>query len=216
VTDDQFHPTPDRLEAFVEGSLSEADRAVLESHLITCSRCQMEVEEWRALFGLLASLPQIEPAADFADRVMSRVRVRRPWTVRVAALITRLLPGTTTGWAVLTSLLALPVVIIGSVFAWIVSHPGVTPSMLLLFMRDRAWDAVLSLAGQAAGSLMETGIALWILQRAEDLIESGALSHVGIAAAVFGTLTIVSTWILYQNLFRTPTREARYVSSYSF
>src|SRR5690606_11403125 len=134
-----FHVTGVQTCAF-RSSLSEADRAVLESHLITCSRCQMEVEEWRALFGLLASLPQIEPAADFADRVMSRVRVRRPWTVRVAALITRLLPGTTTGWAVLTSLLALPVVIIGSVFAWIVSHPGVTPSMLLLFMRDRAWD----------------------------------------------------------------------------
>src|SRR5690606_39557442 len=59
-----FHVTGVQTCAF-RSSLSEADRAVLESHLITCSRCQMEVEEWRALFGLLASLPQIEPAADF-------------------------------------------------------------------------------------------------------------------------------------------------------
>lgn len=215
MTDGQFHPTPDRLEALAEGSLPDAERAVLESHLITCSRCQMEVEDWRALFGLLASLPQIEPASGFADRVMSRVRVRRPWTARVAALLSRLLPGTTAGWALLTSLLALPVVATGSVFAWIVSHPGVTPSMLLLFARDRAFEAGLSLAGRAAGSLMETGIAIWILQAVEDLLESGGMAQVGLAAAVFGTLTIVSAWILYQNLIRTPTREARYVS-YSF
>src|SRR5690606_15160866 len=105
-----LHPTPERLESYVEGALDDAERAVIESHLVTCARCQAEADEWKAVFAALSSLPRFAPSPGFADRVMAGVQVRQPWTVRVMDLLRRLVPSGTTGWLLATALLALPVV----------------------------------------------------------------------------------------------------------
>lgn len=207
-----LHPTPDRLEAYVDGSLADADRAVLESHIVSCGRCEAEVEEWRALFAALSSLPHVEPTAGFADRVMAGVHVHQPWPARVAALLRRLVPTTTAGWALASAFLALPVLLAGGTTAWLLSRPWLTPQGLWLFARERAVDAVLSLAGRAGVAVLESDAALGVTTWARSLLTEVGARELGAAAALSATLIALSTWILYQNLFRTPTREKSYAT----
>ncbi|MGH7583544.1 MAG: hypothetical protein ACREL5_09985 [Gemmatimonadales bacterium] len=68
---DSGHLTSDELDNLIAGSGGE--RAM--SHLATCAVCGIVVERDRRLVAALAALPAFEPAAGFAERVMSRVTV---------------------------------------------------------------------------------------------------------------------------------------------
>ena len=111
------HPEQERLEALAAGELTAADAAVVESHLVGCTRCREEVEEWRALFGALGDLPGIEPSPGFADAVMARVDVRSAWAERTSAALRWLTPRTTAAWALLATAFALPALVYAGVFA---------------------------------------------------------------------------------------------------
>jgi anti-sigma factor RsiW len=207
-----MHPTPERLEAYVEESLDVAERAVLASHLLACPRCQGEVEEWRTIFVALRDLPQLAPSAGFADRVMADVRVHQPWTVRVLAALERLLPRSSTGWALAAAFVMLPALGLAGLLAWLLTRPGVTADALLVFVGTQlragaaaAGDWVLStvLTNQATVALLELGRAV---------LDTGGIAGVGMAAAGFGALVALSLWVLYQNLFHTPTRETTHAS----
>lgn len=206
MNDELLHPVAHQIEAYVEGSLDDADRAVLESHLNSCARCTTELEEWRAIFAALSSLPHVEPLPGFADRVMAGVRISVPWPARVAALLRRLIPGTTSGWMLMAALLALPVLATGGALAWLFSHPGLTPGALWFFLRARAADALLSLAGRAGTAVVESEAAVQLVEWTRMLLAQAGTSGLGAMAASFATLIVLSTWILYQNLFRTSTR----------
>ena len=69
---DSGHLTIDELDALIAGPSD--DRTM--SHLATCEVCSNLVARDRRLLAALAALPAFEPAAGFADRVMSRVTVR--------------------------------------------------------------------------------------------------------------------------------------------
>jgi hypothetical protein len=47
-------------------------------HLADCSLCRVEAERERKVILELVQLPRFAPAAGFADRVMSQVRVPTP------------------------------------------------------------------------------------------------------------------------------------------
>lgn len=202
-----LHPTPDRLEGYVDGSLDDAERAVLESHLLGCLRCQAEVEELTALFAVLATLPTIEPSADFADRVMAGVRIRRPWLERVAALVGRLLPSTTTGWALATAMLALPVLTAGTLTAWLVSKPWFTAQTMAVFLIDQVVGVFYGFLVTAIGFAFESRLGGWILQGGAALLGQIPGTRLGAAFALGAIGTVGSCWVLYKYLFRTPTRE---------
>src|SRR5690606_27309414 len=128
---DMYHPAADRLEALVEGSLEPGDRVVLESHLIACPACQARVEEWRSRVAALDGLPQYEPAAGFADRVMTQVQVAprriwqqtwQQWAGRAGALVVRATPKTNYGWSLAVAMLALPVLLGGGIVTWLVTR----------------------------------------------------------------------------------------------
>ncbi len=206
-----LHPTPERLESYVEGALDDAERAVIESHLVTCARCQAEADEWKAVFAALSSLPRFAPSPGFADRVMAGVQVRQPWTVRVMDLLRRLVPSGTTGWLLATALLALPVVTMGGLLAWLLSRPGITPETLWLFVRHRVSDGLMSLAGRAGAAVLESSTAQWVWDFAQRVFERVDTTQLGVAAAAFAVMTVVALWILYDNLFRTSSREKHYV-----
>lgn len=205
-----LHPASDRLEAYVEDSLDGSDRAVLESHLISCARCQSEVDELRALFTTLAALPRLVPTPGFADRVMAGVRIQQPWALRVAAWLRRWVPSGTTGWALVTAILSLPVLLAGGATAWLLSQPRFTVHGLWLMVRDRTVDAALSLAGRAATAAIESNIALRFWEWVTALPAGFGAGELGAAAALLATVTAGSGWILYQNLFRSSTREKTY------
>lgn len=212
MSNEILHPTPDRLEAYVEGSLSDADRAVLESHLVSCARCQTEVEEWRALFAALASLPLLEPSPGFADRVMAGVTVHRPWTVRVAELIRRLIPDTTKGWVLITAFLSLPMLVIGGSVAWLLTRPAITLQGLWFVLSGWLTEGVVALAGRVAALIAENTMLDSIWRGLTGLVATTGVLELGAVAAVFAVLTMLSTWILYRNLVRPPTRKETYVT----
>lgn len=211
MSETQLHPTPDRLEALVEGGLPEAERATLERHLLACERCRVEVEEWRALFTALAALPHLAPSPGFADRVLAGVRIRPSWSARAAAALARIQPRTRMGRAVVAACLALDALIVTSVVLWVLTRPGLDAQALLVFLRDRGTELLLSLAGDAARAALETTIAVRIAAVVERILAAGP-TELGLAAAVMATMIFVSAWVLYRNLFRPSTRKVHHVS----
>lgn len=207
-----LHPGPDRLEAYLEGTLDDAERAVLESHLVTCSRCQVELEDWRGLFTALSGLPVLEPAPGFADRVMAAVQLPQPLPARIAGVFGRWLPKSTRMWAILTALLALPGLAVGGAVAWVAAQPWLTVEGIVFFGWDRAVRGATWIAAAAGHLLLETAPVQWAVSMADQLLTAVGPSGIGAAAALFGTLVVLSAWILYQNLFRTPTRERNHAS----
>lgn len=73
------HLTTDDLDAFHSGSLDSACRL----HIETCDRCRDLVLADRELIAAFERLPQLEPSAGFADRVMAQVVVATPARVPV-------------------------------------------------------------------------------------------------------------------------------------
>jgi anti-sigma factor RsiW len=58
---------------YVDGRLKEGERLEMEKHVSTCAACQLRVNEFRAVSGLLDELPMIEPSAAFDIRLQARV-----------------------------------------------------------------------------------------------------------------------------------------------
>jgi len=217
---EMYHPTTDRLEAFVEGGLDEAERVVVESHLLGCPRCETEVEEWRSLFATLSTLTHFEPKPGFADRVMAGVRYvpRAAWQERAAQvgeMLTRIAPKTSFGWAMATALMALPALLGGGAVAWLLQKDYVTPRGLWTMATTWAVEGVQGIGSTVVTAIMQTDVAIWATERMTAFIGTAGVSGIGVIAAVGGGATLLSIWILYRNLFRTSARESHYVS-YSF
>jgi len=71
-----------RILSYVDGRLKESERQDVEKHLASCGACQLRVEEFRAVSGLLDELPVIEPSAAFDARVYALVAaepVKQNW-----------------------------------------------------------------------------------------------------------------------------------------
>jgi hypothetical protein len=68
------HLTTEEIELWATGLLGAA-RAL---HLSDCSLCREEAERERRVVLQIARLPQFEPRAGFADRVMALVRIPTP------------------------------------------------------------------------------------------------------------------------------------------
>jgi anti-sigma factor RsiW len=236
MTNNMNHPPAERLEAFVEGLLDGGDRVVVESHLLGCPECRSAVEEWTALFTALSGLPQFEPAPGFAERVMAgvqlagRAQARSPgrawdWQAaqaavsaaagRAGASLNRLIPQTTPGWAMAAALLSLPIVFAAAAMGWLVSRSYITPQSLWLFASNQAVAGVRSAGETAVATALQTDIAAWLVGQSATLLETAGFTGVGVLIAAAGATTVLSIWVLYRNLFRTPTRESNYVS-YSF
>ena len=214
---EKYHPTTERLEAYVEGLLVQGDRAVVESHLLGCPRCQLEVDEWLALFAALSDLPELTPSPNFADRVMAHVRIspRRAWqeqTARAGAVLARLLPKSTWGWGVATALLALPVLLGGGVTAWLLSKPYVTTQTLWSYMSAMVVDGIRGFGSGLLSTIMQTDVVAWLVAQGGDLLSAAGTTGMGVggfALAAVGATTL-SIWVLYRNLFRSPSKDSNY------
>lgn len=206
-----LHPEAELIESYLEGTLEEAQRAVFESHLVSCERCQIEVEDWRGLFGALDALPPIEPPPGFADRIMAHVIVL-PSPARTAAAV-RWLPQTTKGWSLVAAALALPVLGIGSALAWILTQPWATTisaQAVLVFAWSRA-SAGLSWVGARATSLvLQTEVVRTLAAGLRRFLAVAGTTGLGLAAIGFCLAALGSAWVLYHNLVRNSTRELNY------
>lgn len=217
MRDETQHMDTERLQAYADGTIAESDRVVVASHLQACVLCAGAVEEWRSLFGTLAALPRLAPRPGFSDRVMARVQVRAlpvwaPWLAQAQLLAERLAPKTSAGWALAAAMLALPILVGGGAIAWLLSHDYVTADGLRALLTERATSSLQTLGASALSSLMQTQLASWIVQQAGTIVANAGLRGLGLLAALCAALTLLSIYVLYRNLFRTPTRESNYVS----
>ncbi len=213
------HPERATLEALAEGSLPEAERATVASHIEACASCAAEVDGFRQLFAALADLPRMAPSAGFADRVMANVRVapapaavpdRAPLGERLRALV----PGRRLRWTLAAAFAGLPVVTVGSALAWLLAQPNLSVQALWIFATQSIGAAIAGVASWTWEAFASTRLASWMaaLGRGLTAIAPGEL---GVAAAALAALTVACAWVLYSNLIRTPTRERHHVS-YSF
>src|ERR1700693_1468853 len=68
--------------SYVDGRLKESERLEVEKHISTCAACELRVNEFRAVSGLLDELPQIAPSPAFDVRVRALVAaepVKQSW-----------------------------------------------------------------------------------------------------------------------------------------
>jgi hypothetical protein len=211
------HLSAETLQTFAEGLLPDGDRAVVESHLVACTRCQSQAEEWRTLFAALSALPRFELSAGFPDRVIAGLHSSHatsivPWLQRAGRMAVRVAPKTTRGWAVAAAFLALPVVSGGLVLAWLLSSPYITAATLWAFVTDRGAHALQSLGSGTISWAMKTDAAAFIVRTSGQLVHQIGMSGVGALIAGGAFATTLSAWVLYKNLFRSPSRETNYVS----
>lgn len=219
MSDSILHPESEKLQSFVEGTLDDAGRAVLESHLLTCANCHAEVEEWRSLFNVLATMPQFSPSPMFADNIMASVKLPDPWyvraVVRVGDRLHRYAPQSSRGWALAAACLALPMVLFGVFATWLVSRPYITPSNVFAFTMHRSEELVNSMMQGALSQVMQTDVALFIVRQL-DALNSAGVGAAGALLAGVAVTTVVSIYILYQNLFRANAHKNESYASYSF
>jgi hypothetical protein len=173
------------------------------------------VEEWRALFTALASLPQFEPSIGFANRVMEHVRVApraawQEWADRANALVTRVAPKTNYGWSLAAAFLALPIVLGGSAIAWLLSKSYITPDALVGYTRESVVEGLQGVGSTVIAAVMQTDIAAWVVANVGAVISTAGVTGLGVILAGSGSLTVLSSWVLYRNLFRSPSRESDY------
>lgn len=212
MNNDMLHPTPDRLEAYAEGTLDGAERAVVDSHLVRCDRCRSELEELETLFEALAALPQFEPSAGFAERVMAGVQLRQPWPARIAARLRRLLPSSATGWTLAAVLLALPILTTGTLTAWLVSRPWFSAQTMAIFIVDRLASALLVVRAHMIGLALDSRFGAWILEGGAAFLAEVSARDVGAAVTTGAVIILGSCWVLYRYLFRTPMQKDHHVT----
>lgn len=88
--------TTERIQAWLDGTLADDERAALHAHLAECPHCRAESEEWQALQHALRNLPAPAPPADLTERLWAEhPRRHHPgWIVAAAAsLVLALLVG---------------------------------------------------------------------------------------------------------------------------
>jgi hypothetical protein len=211
------HLSTESLQGFAEGALAASERASLAAHVAGCSRCAAELAEWRTLFATLAALPQLVPAPDFANRVLAQVTIpaRAPvwvqWQAAGRQLAQRLAPRSTRAWALASAFMILPLLVGGGVTAWLISKDYITAQSLWVFITDRTASSMQTLGASALTALLESSFAAWLVQQGRALAEAAGLRGLGVLAASVGGLIVLSMWVLYRNLFRTPSREPNHV-----
>ena len=60
--------------AFLEDELNQRERRSLESHLLSCRRCSVELRELRATLELIPNVPVFDTSPHFEEDLLSRVR----------------------------------------------------------------------------------------------------------------------------------------------
>jgi len=104
--------------AYWDDEVTQAEREWLEAHFASCAACRTAYEDLGRTLELVGSLPRIDVAADFAERVVARAR-------RATAEPDRLVGGAPR-WIPITAAAALVAVIGATVIQWV--GPNMVPT----------------------------------------------------------------------------------------
>jgi hypothetical protein len=132
-----------------------------------------------------------------------------------AAALGRLMPKTTFGWALATAFVSLPFILGAAALGWLMSRSYITPQSLWAYLSTQAVDGMRALGETAVSTALQTDVAAWLVSQGGAVLEQAGFTGIGMIAAAAGLTTVLASWVLYRNLFRTPARESTY-ASYSF
>jgi hypothetical protein len=102
--------------AYWDDETTQAERECLESHFASCPACRSEYEQYARALELMARLPRVEAAPDFAERVLSRTR-------RAATVHDRV-PAPSRRWVPATAVAALATLALVVILPWAGLLPG--------------------------------------------------------------------------------------------
>jgi hypothetical protein len=125
------------------------------------------------------------------------------------------MPQTTRGWAFATAMLGLPAILVSGFIAWLLSRDYVSAESLWIAARDTVDRGAQRLGEAVVQSFMQTDVVAWLVANTGEFVATTGMRGVGTLMALAGAATMLSVYVLYRNLFRTPTRESHYVT-YSF
>jgi hypothetical protein len=175
------HLSPDDFDAWLAGALAPDAR----NHLDGCAECRQQADAEREIVALLASLPVLRPAPDFADRVMHAVVMPDPFSLRSLASIRRKLLATPKA-AALAATIAL--LLVGSMTASIVWSLGHRETLLAAgsWVAQAGWVALRG----AASNLMEQPWYAALRGSLEHPVRWGALSALASLAYLLGVVAL--------------------------
>jgi anti-sigma factor ChrR (cupin superfamily) len=201
------HPATGQLQDYAEGLLGGAVQATIEGHLARCPSCRGEVAAFEALDAMLADLPQLAPAPEFADAVLTAHRIERlqatvPAAPSRATLLGRRVRAVVTSprhrLAAALGLALAPALLLALVVRAVFSHPLVTPSSLSSFAWLRLRDAL--------GGVGQTlrWVSTEVAHTALPALPQGSLAGALTAGSM---LTLAAAWIVYRNVFAHSASE---------
>jgi len=216
------HLSPEGLQDLLDGALGAGDRRRAEAHLAHCNPCRKEFQHWEGVFARLSSLEHMAPSDGFGERVFEAWQAVRPstlspagtgmrlfgdWTPGLAAAARRLVPESPRGWAAAAALVSIPMIPLIAVIGAVLAHPLLSFGALASFVRWRAGDALLGIAGFIATEFVSHPVTYWLW---EGLGAAAAAPGLAMVALFSGwAAAAVSAWILYRHLV-VPSLEARH------
>lgn len=170
--------------AMQEGTLPAPRR----EHLDGCARCRRELASLEELHVALSGLPYHAPSPGFADAVMSRVDLAKPWYVQLLTRNWTPVAGVSAG--------ALALAAIGF-WTWLFTRGGVALESVLSVAAEWARTALWDLVVGAGRILVDTGIGPTAVEAAQSLTP-GAAAAILAVLAVLGTLASVTVFKLME------------------
>ena len=204
--------TPSVFDAMLDGRLPAKQAEVLEALAARDSEVAGVLAGWRRLHRELGRLPELAPAAGFADRVMARVPLsaveRSPG--RLATLLGGLWPAGRKRLAAVSGIAVGPTAVVaGIAYMLFTNNPLVTASNLGGFLWNKVSDSV----AVASQGIMDSATNMLAAMGAGGVPWTFSLPIVLISASLFAGLTLASVWILYRNVPNTSGLEPRHAST---
>jgi hypothetical protein len=153
------HLVPDEIDLLLDEDAGSQSSALAE-HVRECQGCAAELAAARRVIEEIEHLPHLAPSAFFAERLITRVSIFRPWYVAGLDLVRRLVPRSGAARALVATLAALAAVTLTAAAVWAVTQ---AEEFLVLvgFVSDQAGvlgnDVAATLFGSAAISAVQSG-----------------------------------------------------------
>lgn len=194
------HLSPDEIDAWLAGTLSEA----WQLHLDDCQECLERARAEREIVDLVSSLPLMSPSSGFADQVMASVVVPDPFAIRSLQATQRRVFATRKSFAIAASLVVLLLGSMAGSIAWTLDNQETLASFGNWLMAQGGQVAWLSVRGLAS-TLIEQPWYHELRSLAEHPVRLALASALAFLAYLGGVFAL-------RRLLALPTQQVAHAS----
>jgi hypothetical protein len=195
------HLTPDDLDLWLEGNLSEER----QHHLDGCQECLELARSEREIVEQLQGLSLMSASPGFADRVMQSVVVPDPFAIRSLQSVPRRLLATRRSLAVAASLGLLLLGSMAASIVWTLGHQSTLAALGSWLMSQGAQVAWLGLRGVASNFMEQP----WFESARTVLAHPGRLA----LASASASLAYLGGVLALRRLLALPTQEVAHAGA---